>query len=156
MWLPQTSIEAISHDNVPVVTFMYADDMVIGSRNKEHLQLAFNRLQVWAKDNDLIINKEKTVQMVFRKGGRLAITDPILFGKDKLKIVNHCNYLGIRLQATRTSFKMHVKEKVIAAIRAFQDIIRPELLDLQTAHLLFNSKIAPIAPDTTYFAASKE
>jgi hypothetical protein len=53
---------------------MYADDMVLGSPNKEELQRAFSALVEWAGNNSLKINWAKTQQMVFRKGGRTAAT----------------------------------------------------------------------------------
>ena len=138
-------VEECLADIATVDIFMYADDMVLGSSSKEDLQVAFTRLEHWAKDNDFTINRDKTVQMIFRKGGRVAKTDHILYGNEKLNIVNHFNYLGVRLQSTRSSFRIHIKEKAIAAIRGLQDISRPERLDLKTALSLFAAKIVPIA-----------
>ena len=53
---------------------MYADDIAIGVSNKDQLQKAKDNLYTWAEENRFKINKEKTLQMVFRRGGRLALT----------------------------------------------------------------------------------
>ena len=39
---------------------MYADDMVLGSTNIEHLQEDINTLQQWATENYFTINRDKT------------------------------------------------------------------------------------------------
>ena len=111
-------VKEVTANNTSVVIHMYVDDTVLGSSKREDLQMAFNRLVDWAEDNQFTINRDKTIQMVFRKGGRITKTNSILFGQKKLSVVNHFNYLEIRLQTMRTSFETHIKEKAIAANRA--------------------------------------
>lgn len=135
-------ITAIRQKSNQVKTYMYADDMVIGSTVKGELQNAFSALVEWADENGLKINKTKTIQMVFRKGGRLAIDDNILHDKNKLEIVNSFKYLGVTLQTTG-SFRIHIKERTVAALKAIYDIQHIQKLSLKTAILLFNTKILP-------------
>ncbi|KAJ4447006.1 hypothetical protein ANN_08994 [Periplaneta americana] len=59
---------------------MYADDMAIGSANKEAIQHGIDAVQRWASENEFVINKNKTVQMVFRRGGRVAASDTLKLG----------------------------------------------------------------------------
>jgi hypothetical protein len=47
---------------------MTASDMT-GPKDSEKLKKAPNKIRQWAKDNDLQMNNDKNVQMVFRKGG---------------------------------------------------------------------------------------
>lgn len=49
--------------------YMLASDMMTGSKDIENLQKTPNKLRQWTKDNDLQMNNDKNVQMVFRKGG---------------------------------------------------------------------------------------
>lgn len=137
-------VKAVLGENSPVALYMYADDMVMGAKQIEDLQRAFDKLIGWTKDNLFNINMNKTVQMTFRNGGRTAKKDVITNENGKLEIVNDFKYLGIHLQSTRTSFRIHIKDRAIAAIKAFQDISRPDLLDIKTALILFDAKITPI------------
>jgi hypothetical protein len=47
------------------------------ARSRTELQQYFSTLTEWAKVNSLNINKDKTVIMVFRKGGKLGNSDNI-------------------------------------------------------------------------------
>jgi retron-type reverse transcriptase len=126
------------------VIYMYADDMVIGSTNKTDLQNALNDLANWADENDFEVNQRKTVKMVFRKGGRVAADDNVSYKNATLETVNTFKYIGITLQTTNTTFRIHIKEKTTAAIKAIYDIKEIAQLSLKTAMALFNNKIVPI------------
>jgi hypothetical protein len=93
-------ITTIRERSKEAVIYMYADDMVLGSPNKEELQHAFSALVEWAGNNSLKINWAKTQQMVFRKGGCTAADDNLQYEEDKVEIVNSFKYLGINLQIT--------------------------------------------------------
>ena len=74
------------------------------------LQKAIDNLQLWADENSFEISTEKIVQVIFRKGGRLATNEEITLGNSKLKIVNETRYLGIMLQTTSSSFRTHIEK----------------------------------------------
>lgn len=97
---------------------MYADDMALGSQNKEELQNDMNVPRQWVEENNFKINREKTVQMVFRRGGRVPTTDNIKIGEEPLKIVNKFRYLELTLQTISKSLSSHTQERTSAAIRA--------------------------------------
>ena len=96
------------------------------------------------KENEFAINKEKTVQMVFRKGGRLPAGDNLTLGDEPLKIVRKFKYLGITLLTTASSFSEHVQERSAAAVRATFCIKNLTSVSLETAIKLFNATIAPV------------
>ena len=100
------------------VLYMYADDMVVGSSNKEELQETINKLASWTEKNDLKIDTAKMLQMTFRKGGRLKEEDTIFLQKKPLQITKTFKYLGVMLQTTTRSFMIHTKERAPAAIIA--------------------------------------
>ena len=55
--------------------WLYVDDMILLSQRREPLQEAINKLQEWSQEIDLIINRDKTKVMKFKKGGTLKNTD---------------------------------------------------------------------------------
>jgi hypothetical protein len=116
---------------------------VLGSPNKEELQRAFSALLECAGNNSLKIKWAKTQQMVFRKGGHTAADDNLQYEENKVEIVNLFKYLGITLQTTGT-FRLHIKDKALAAMKAMYDINNLHRLSLKTAMRLFETKILPI------------
>jgi hypothetical protein len=58
----------------------------------------------------LELNPRKTVQMTFRKGGRLPATAQIKHKDTELTRVNAYKYLGVTLQTNGRSFTKHIKE----------------------------------------------
>lgn len=136
-------IETIQNSTTKI--YMYADDIALSSTNRIDLQESFERVATWAQKNRLTINKRKTVQMVFRKGGRLSPLDTLSYKGEQIQIVNEFKYLGVTLQTSTTSYRCHIKERSTAAIRAIYDIKEITRLSLNTAMMLFKAKIVPIA-----------
>ena len=64
---------------------------------RESLQEAINKLQEWSQENYVIINRDKTKVMKFRKGRTLKNTDIFTCGGQALEIVKSYKYLGITL-----------------------------------------------------------
>lgn len=137
-------IATIVTDLPQTTLIMYADDMVLGSPDKEQLQTALRRLQEWADKNKFEINETKTVQMVFRKGGRISPNDTLSLNETPLEIVNSFKYLGVTLQPTASSFRLHIQERAAASIKAMYDVKNLPLLSIDTAMTLFETKITPI------------
>mgnify|MGYP000250499100 CR=1 FL=1 len=123
---------------------IYADDMTLGATNKHELQESFDRLINWADKNDIQINTKKTVQMVFRRGGKITPKDAILYKEEPLKIVNAFRYLGVTIQTTMKSYRIHIKERATAATKGIFDIKNIRQLSLDTALKLLEAKIIPI------------
>ena len=135
----------IVKDLPTVKLIMYADDMALGSHCKKDLQSALEKLELWANKNSFEINKEKTVHMVFRKGGKTAKDDKLILQGETLETVNNFRYLGVSLQPTMTSYKIHIQERATAATKAINRIQNISKLSLATAMLLFHAVITPIA-----------
>lgn len=94
---------------------MYADDMVLGSTSKDALQEVLHNLEQCAKESEFKINKEKTVQMVFRKGGRIPANANLMLENEPLILVNKFRYLGLSIQTTASSFNVHIQERTASA-----------------------------------------
>ena len=82
--------------------------------------------------------------MVFRKGGPLSAKDKLLLRREPLQTVNSFKYLGLTLQTTAHSFRIHTTQRATAATKAIYDIMKITKLSLKTAMALFETKIVPI------------
>ena len=102
-------------------------------------------LAKWATKNDLTINANKTELAIFRRGGRISKEDRIVYNGQPIRYNATPKYLGMRLQPTGTTFTLHIKERLIAAIRSINDISHIPRMSLRTAMELFQVKILPIA-----------
>lgn len=93
----------------------------------------------------MTLNTNKTELVIFRRGGRIAEEDYILCKGQRLKTSNSYNYLGITMQTTGTTFTIHLREKIAAAVRCISDIKHLSLLSIETAMKLFEAKVVPTA-----------
>lgn len=125
---------------------MYADDLVLASKSLAKLQAAFNKLMIWAEENEFTINKQKTVQMIFRKGGKIASHEKTYYKNEQetLRTVSSFKYLGITLLTSGTTYTRHIKDRVAAAVIAMNDISLLSKLSTKIAMELFHAKISPI------------
>lgn len=128
-------------DDVEVA--IYADDLRISSKKKEHLNIALQNLHNYCEENQLKVNHSKTKIMKFRNGGRLAKTDSFYYNGREVEIVNKYNYLGMTL-TTKFTFTEHIIHRKTQAIKAINCLKNLPNLSIETAELLFSAKIKPI------------
>lgn len=159
-WLPQTNgilqgdplspilFNVLTHDVTKgmegVSTYIYADDMAIAATDLDNIQSALDTLSKWAERNDIKINEEKTELVVFRKGGRLTEEENVKCNGKQLKRTSDFKYLGITIQTTGKSFRLHIRSRVMAATRAMNEIRNITQLSISTAMDLFRIKILPV------------
>ena len=98
----------------------------------------------WADRNNLEINIEKTVQMTFKKGGKLAQGDTLYISGNKFKVLNKFRYLGVTLQQTMNLFAYHIQERSTAAIKTIYGMKNLRQLSTTTAIALFQNVITQI------------
>lgn len=127
-----------------VISYAYADDIAVGSKDIKKLQETINDMEDWCVKHDFEINVAKTEMMVLRNGGRAPVSAEIFIRERKLKIVPDFKYLGITIQTSAKCFTKHVTEKAMQAIMAFHEIEHIRSLSLETAMALFRAKILPI------------
>lgn len=137
-------VKSIREESTDVKIYIYADDMVLGSHDRSELQKATYALEKWADQNELEINMQKTEHMIFRKGGKISQQDKIFLKQEPLQTVNQAKYLGLTLQTTTNSFRVHTKQRATAATKAIHDIRELTKLSLKTAMIIFHTKIVPI------------
>lgn len=102
-----------------------------------------DRISEWANENELVVNALKTELMVFRRGGRLAKDDYIVCGGHTLMPKQQFRYLGITMQVTGSTFSVHIKERLAAALRSINDIRHIQRMSINTAMELFRIKVLP-------------
>ena len=137
-------VQSIREQAPNIKMYIYADDMVLGSHDRVELQEATYAIEKWADQNELQINRDKTEHMIFRKGGKTSTADKIFMKQEPLQTVNHVKYLGVTLQTTAHSFRIHNKQRATAATKAIHDIRELTKLSLTTAMTIFRTKIVPI------------
>ena len=74
---------------------LYADDIVIFSKNAEELQAGLDVLVNYCNRWKLKVNVDKTKIMVFRKGGVLPRNLTFYYNGQQLEIINKFRYLGV-------------------------------------------------------------
>ena len=73
---------------------IFVDDVLL-SYSVIGLQRQLTILRVIAKELDLVGNLSKSNEIVFRKGGCLALRENLYFDGSKLDVVNQCKYVGV-------------------------------------------------------------
>ncbi|XP_018493745.1 uncharacterized protein LOC108863712 [Galendromus occidentalis] len=127
-----------------VEVILYADDLILYSASRFHLQQALATLSPYVGEVGLQINTSETQAMKFRRGGKVAGTDVLYLNGESVELVNSFAYLGVTL-ACALSFTTHIEERQRKALVAINSIATPRLLSLRTALALFDLKVAPVA-----------
>ena len=73
---------------------MYADDLVLLAKNEQDLQRLDDVLGAWCAKWGLLITKEKSKVMQFRRVGQLQSTFNFTVNGEPLEYVNSYKYLG--------------------------------------------------------------
>jgi hypothetical protein len=130
-------------EETDTVICMYADDMALVSETIPELQKAVDLLSIWVQTNEIKINEVKTELVIFRKGGKIAESERFKCNGKHLQRANHFKYLGLTIQTTGKSFRIHLRSRMVAAVRATNDIKDMRLIALGTAMQLFRLKVVP-------------
>ena len=128
-----------------VKILQYADDLVLYSTSRFHIQQALATLNAHVSELGLTINVQKTEAVKFRRGGRLAASDKLYLNRSPLKFSSAFTYLGVTLSTSGKSFSKHISDRTRKAISVAGLIENPHKLSLATAIELFHIKIAPCA-----------
>ena len=95
--LESGGFRGVSMSDITIRTLLYADDLLLMSDSTEDLQLGIDILYDYCTRWKLNINIEKTIVVIFRKGGSLSINDHYFFGDTLLTVTNTYSYLGMLL-----------------------------------------------------------
>ena len=89
--------KGIKCGNVNISLLMYADDVVILTENENDMQCILDFVEKWCKKWRLVINKDKTKAMHFRKSRKLRSKYSFHIGTDCLDYVSDYKYLGVTI-----------------------------------------------------------
>lgn len=133
----------ISSKHPLVKVLLYADDIVMYSHSRVHLQSSLRTLAEYVETSSLTVNTSKTQAMKFRKGGRLSTRDVLRLNGESIAFVSSFTYLGITLTPTTRSFTEHTKQRYQKGLLASLCIKSPSKLSLRTALQIFKMKVSP-------------
>jgi Reverse transcriptase (RNA-dependent DNA polymerase) len=141
------NINDLLKDFPNIKLLIYADDIVIISKNLDDIQNFLNRLIAFLAERKLKLNPAKCKILKFRnKGrGRYKATDKLKIGNDDVEFVSDFVYLGVKFQASGLSFAKHIDKRIKAAIFATCKLISLPKASLDTALKIFDLAISPIA-----------
>jgi hypothetical protein len=120
---------------------MYADDVVFFSETAHGLQLMINRLSKYCQNWGFKVNITKSQVMVCRQIGT-KIKENFFFNSEKLKIVDHYNYLGIKVKYNLTledNLENRIRTSKINLNSVWNAFIQNNNIELQQKIDLFNA-----------------
>ena len=126
---------------------IYADDILILSDNLQEIQAFLNRLVQYLAERHLNLNEDKCKALKFRtKGrGRYKADDVIKINDKEIEFVSEFIYLGVKFQASGTSFSKHIAKRVKASIFASSKLNSLPKTSVATALKIFDLAISPVA-----------
>jgi hypothetical protein len=93
-FLNQEGHRGISIGDKAVSCLLFADDVLLLANNASDLQYLFDRLMIYSLQWGLVVNTDKTMVMIFNKGGRL-INELFTYKTTSLQTVDTVVYLGM-------------------------------------------------------------
>ena len=139
--LPE-ALKAVAEEGI-VSVLLYADDLVIYSKDRDSIQKSLVALERYCDDFKLEVNVKKTKAIKFRRGGRLKSTDTLWYKNTSVEFVNSFEYLGVTLQPTWT-FTNHIRTKRIKCMARLCMVKNLPKLSIDCANKLFNIVLKPI------------
>ena len=144
-YLNDLSGDVFTLDQLQIFLLLFADDTAIFAYSKERLQQLLNKLHCYCKEWGITVNKEKTVVMVFKKGGKLENID-IFYDSCKLQVVKTFKYLGVNLSSNGCFYQAQKCLSVQAsrALYSLNTLFDTLSLNVSEKIKLFDSMIMPI------------
>jgi hypothetical protein len=94
-----------------VWSLAYADDLVVLAREEKGMKEMLGNMEKYMRRKKLTVNVEKSMMMVFRKGGGRRKINEWRWEKDKIEEVKEFKYLGYVMNERNTA-AAHVRELV--------------------------------------------
>ena len=139
--------KGVKLNQLEVCLLMYADDIVLLAENEDDLQNMLNYVQIWCKKWRLVINKQKTKVMHFRKSRKQKSKFDFHLGDTELEMVCEYKYLGVLINE-HLNYNSNADLLSKAAGRALGSVISKfkymKDMGFQTYSTLFETCINPI------------
>ena len=82
------SCRPVKNGSMNISCLMFADDIVLLSETKEGLQCGLQKLERYAKDWKMTVNKKKTKVMIVQSRGKIPSSE-FIYDEEKLEIVSN-------------------------------------------------------------------
>ena len=92
-------VNGLTITQICIILLLFADDMVLFSKDPEKLQLLLNKLHVYSCEWGLKVNTARTKILVFHKR-RMNIDFIWIYNGENLEIVESFSYLGMKFHYT--------------------------------------------------------
>ena len=124
---------------------LFADDTLLLAETENELQYMLNKLCIYCKKWNIIVNTDKTKIMVFKLSLR-PIPLNIYFDEILLESVNNFIYLGVNVSSNGKFFQVqkHLSEQATKAMFALKNLFDNKLLCIEDKLKLFDSLVQPI------------
>lgn len=144
-YLTQRKIRGLNIDGrKEILTISYADDLVILTDSPIMAQKAINELNNYCNENNLIINKKKTKNVIFRKSGRPPRNLELKLEKEILENVNKICYLGVTFSSSglfRPAMEDAIKKATTASSRLIEIMTKSKFQGWEARKTIFNSLV---------------
>ena len=94
LFLQDNVNNGIDLETITLFLLMFADDMVILAESPMKLQENLNKLSEYCEKWKLHVNIGKTKIVIFRKGGKVDVSNKLFYENTELEIVDSFCYLG--------------------------------------------------------------
>ena len=140
-------VEPMRAENKSFNTLLYADDLVLISKNASDLQILLNNLENYCSDNSLTVNIDKTKLLIFNNNGKRMNNYKFQYSTTQIENVSFYKYLGLIFSAYG-NFKIAKQELKKMALKALFQLKARMGLHFRTKPKitiqLFDSLIKPI------------
>ena len=132
-------------EQVQKFILLFADDTLLLAETENELQYMLNKLCIYCKKWNIIVNTDKTKIMVFKLSLR-PIPLNIYFDEILLESVNNFIYLGVNVSSNGKFFQAqkHLSEQATKAMFALKNLFDNKLLCIEDKLKLFDSLVQPI------------
>ena len=142
-----SDINDIMKDFPDVKCILYADDIVLLSKNLNDFTILLPKITDYLAIRCLKLNEKKCQVMKFRSGGhgRYSKVELNWEKQNKINFCSSINYLGVTFQTAGVCFSKHIDKRVKASIFATGKIKNLSKSSIVTAKKLFDLAISPVA-----------
>lgn len=146
-FLVNSDCNILNLDDMPLLLMFLADDLSLFDRSVRGLQKKLNMLLQYCNRYELIVNREKSNVIVFRKGGNLTGQERWTYDGQPMDVVDVYTYLGIEVDYLCNwghAKAVRVRKGTRALFKLYRNIAKFGRLEPSVMLKIFDSNILPI------------
>jgi hypothetical protein len=138
-------VEMFTMNEVKIFMLLFADDTVLFSYTKQGLQILLDKLHDYCNKWGISVNINKTVIMVCKRGNQLENVE-IMYGGEKLEVVNKFIYLGVCLSSNGSFYQtqLSLSKQALKAMYSLNSLFEKVPMHITDKIKLFDSMVKPI------------